>query len=82
MSKPKGATFEVFEMLTNRREFQWFVKDADGNIIDAWNDELHYDDGLERVVGSKAFTSEADALAYFKKEHPTAVDVHKFIKER
>lgn len=79
-AKSKGATFELFEMFTNRREFHWFVKDADGNVIDAWNDELGYDDEAERQVGSKAFGNPDDALAYFAEHHPDAVDLHQYAK--
>ena len=80
-TKAKAATFECFEMFTNRREFYWYVKDADGNILDAWNDELHYDEKLERMVGSKSFATEKEALAYFAKEHPSAVDFHRYTRE-
>jgi hypothetical protein len=76
-TKAKGATFEVFEMFTDRREFYWFVKDADGEIVDSWNRDLRYDDDKERMVGSRSFPTEDAARAFLAEAHPGAVDFHK-----
>lgn len=76
-TKSQGATFEVFQVDS---KFQWFVKDKDGNIVDAWNDSLKYDDKLERVVGAKSFNTEDEAVEYFAAEHPHAVNFHTYSK--
>lgn len=74
--KPTAATFEVFEMLTKRREFWWYVKDADGEIVDSWNRDVRYDEKAQEMRGSRAFASEDEARTFFASEYPTAVDVH------
>ena len=71
-SKP-AATFEVFQMDT---KYWWYIKDADGEIIDAWNSNLHFDKKQDRMVGGRAFNSEADARKWIAENHPTAKDLH------
>lgn len=71
--KPTAATFEVFQMNT---VFWWYVKDADGNVIDSHDRDFHYDDKYERMVGSRAFPTEAAACEWFAAEYPGAVDLH------
>lgn len=76
---PVVATFEVFEM--NSHEFWWYLKDADGKIVDSWNAELRYDEEAERMIGSRAFRTDELARAWFAEAHPTATDFHSYAKD-
>lgn len=70
-ARKKAATFETFEMNIGRTVFYWYVKDAEGNIIDSWS----------RLKEPRYFASEAEARAWFATEHPTASDLHTYVKE-
>jgi hypothetical protein len=75
-----STTFEMFQMFTPLPEFWWYVKE-DGVVVDGWDSDFTYDAETDRMVGSRAFKTEADALAFFADEYPDAVDLHTYKKE-